>query len=297
MRILVTGASGFVAGSILAQVPREIETFAISRQEEFESLPEHVRWITISSGNNKEMANAVVDLKPNAVIHTSAMADIDECEKNQDLAYEVNVNLTRVLVEACEKVSSRFVFCSTDTVFDGKKGMYSEIDIPIPVNYYAKTKLEAEGCVLQSDISRVVARLSLVMGFPVLGVGNSFLSRMQKKIEEGKPVPMPKDEYRTPIDVISLGRALLELAQNSFEGIIHLAGNERSSRYNMGKIIAREMNWDESLIQPYVSEDSFRAPRPKDVSLDNSLAKTILKTTFYDIAGGIKVIKNFNYKG
>jgi dTDP-4-dehydrorhamnose reductase len=99
MRILVTGASGFVAGSILAQVPREIETFAISRQEEFESLPEHVRWITISSGNNKEMANAVVDLKPNAIIHTSAMADIDECEKNQDLAYKVNVNLTKALVK------------------------------------------------------------------------------------------------------------------------------------------------------------------------------------------------------
>jgi nucleoside-diphosphate-sugar epimerase len=71
------------------------------------------------------------------------MADIDECEKNQDLAYKVNVNLTKALVEAGEKIFSRFIFCSTDTVFDGKKGMYTEIDIPIPVNYYAKTKLEA----------------------------------------------------------------------------------------------------------------------------------------------------------
>jgi dTDP-4-dehydrorhamnose reductase len=117
---------------------------------------------------------------------------------------------------------------------------------------------------------------------------------MQKKIEEGKPVLMPEDEYRTPIDVITLGKALLELAQNSFEGIIHLAGNERSSRYNMGKIIAREMNWNESLIQPSVEGDSFRAPRPKDVSLDNSLAKTILKTQFHNISDGMKVIKNFN---
>ncbi|HOV33312.1 MAG TPA: NAD(P)-dependent oxidoreductase [Candidatus Hydrogenedens sp.] len=296
MRIFVSGASGFVAGSILAQVPREIETFAISRQEKLRPLPEHVHWITISSGDNEEWTNAVVDLKPDAIIHTSAMADIDECEKNKDLAYKVNVNLTKALVEASEKVYSRFVFCSTDTIFDGKKGMYTETDIPIPVNYYAKTKLEAENYVLNAGISRVAARLSLVMGFPVMGVGNSFLSRMQKKIEEGKPVPMPEDEYRTPIDVITLGKALLELAQNSFEGIIHLAGNERSSRYNMGKIIAREMNWDESLIQPYVSEDTFRAPRPKDVSLDNSLAKIILKTPFYDIAGGIRVIKNFKYK-
>lgn len=297
MEVVITGGSGFVAGSILRQIPNGIVAYTISRQDKPDTLPEHIQWIKISSNDKKEWVDAISDIRPDVIIHTSAMADIDECEKYPDLAWEVNVGLTRTLLKSAEKQACRFIYCSTDTVFDGVKGMYTEEDIPVPLNYYAKTKVQAEQDVLQSKISHVVARLSLVMGFPVLGVGNSFLARMQKKIEEGKSVPMPEDEYRTPIDVITVGRALIELAQNSFEGIIHLAGNERSSRYNMAKIIAREMNWDESLIQPHVITDSMRAPRPKDASLCNTLAKSVLKTPFYNITDGIKLVKEFIKKG
>ncbi len=292
MKLIVTGGSGFVSGSIIKQVPANMEIYAISRQDEPKNLPHHIQWLKIIS--QEEHANIIYEVKPDAIIHTSAMADIDECEKYPDLAWKVNVELTRLLLNSAEKVSCRFIYCSTDTVFDGTKGMYTEKETPIPVNHYAKTKVQAEQEVSRTKIPYVIARLSLVMGFPVLGVGNSFLARMQKRIQEGKPVPMPEDEYRTPIDVITVGRALIELAQTSFEGIIHLAGNERISRYNMAKIIAREMSWDETLIHPHVITDTLRAPRPKDASLNNTFAKTILKTPFYDVSGGMKLIKSFH---
>ncbi len=291
MKIIITGGSGFVAGSILSQISDEIDTYTLSRRNKPDNLPRHIHWIKISSDKENEWSNIILQVRPNVIIHTSAMADIDECEKQPELAWKVNVDLTRVLLQSAEEVSSRFIFCSTDTVFDGIKGMYIEEDIPVPLNVYARTKVQAEQDVLQAKIPRVVTRLSLVMGFPVLGIGNSFLARMQQKIEEGKPVPMPEDEYRTPIDVITAGKALIELAHNSFEGVIHLAGNERISRYNMAKIIAREMGWDETLIQPYVITDSLRAPRPKDASLNNTLAKSILKTSFLGVSDGIRLIK------
>ncbi len=297
MKIIITGGRGFVAGSILRQISDEIEAYAISRQDKPDTLPEHIQWIKFLSNDTMKWADIIHDIKPDVIIHTSAMADIDECEKYPDLAWQVNVILTQALLKSAEEIACRFIYCSTDTVFDGTKGMYTEEDKPVPLNHYAKTKVQAEEDVLKLKTSYVVARLSLVMGFPVLGVGNSFLARMEKRIEEGKPVPMPEDEYRTPIDVITVGRALLELAQNSYEGIIHLAGNERSSRYNMAKIIAREMNWDDSLIQPHVITDSLRAPRPKDASLSNTLAKSILKTQFFDISNGIKLVKEFIKKG
>ncbi len=297
MKILITGGSGFVAGSILRQVPNRVVAYALSRQEKPDALPEYVHWVRILSNDAETWADCIHDIKPDVIIHTSAMADIDECEKQPRLAWEINVDLTQTVLSLAEEIRCRFIYCSTDTVFDGVKGMYTEKDEPAPLNHYAKTKVVAEKNVLQSKTSGVVARLSLVMGFPVLGVGNSFLARMQKRIEERKPVPMPEDEYRTPIDVITAGRALLELAQNTFEGIIHLAGNERSSRYNMAKIIAREMNWDDALIQPNVITTDLRAPRPKDASLSNALAKSILKTPFFDIADGIKLVKEFLEKG
>lgn len=297
MKLIITGGSGFVAGSILYQVPPEIETYALSRQDKPEALPGYIQWIKLTTDDKETWADIVSGIQPNVIIHTSAMADIDECEKQPDLAWEVNVGLTRSLLKSAEKLSCRFIYCSTDTVFDGKKGMYTENDVPLPLNHYAKTKVQAENEVSQTKTSYVIARLSLVMGFPVLGVGNSFLARMQKRIEEGKSVPMPEDEFRTPVDVITVGRALIELAQNSFEGIIHLAGNERNSRYNMAKIIAREMNWDETLIRPHIITDSLRAPRPKDASLSNALAKSILSTSFHDIANGIRFVRNFTTKG
>jgi len=297
MKLVITGGSGFVAGSILRQMPNEIETYALSRQDKPDALPGHIQWIKITTDDKETWADIILRIQPNVIIHTSAMADIDECERQPDLAWEVNVGLTCALLKSAEKLSCRFIYCSTDTVFDGEKGMYTENDVPLPLNHYAKTKVQAENEVSQAKTPCVVARLSLVMGFPVLGVGNSFLARMQKRIEEGKSVPMPEDEFRTPIDVITVGRALIELAQNTFEGVIHLAGNERSSRYNMAKIIAREMNWDETLIQPHVITDSLRAPRPKDASLSNALAKSILKTPFYGIADGIRLVRNFTAKG
>ncbi|HOK08884.1 MAG TPA: NAD(P)-dependent oxidoreductase [Candidatus Hydrogenedens sp.] len=297
MKLLITGGSGFVAGSILRQIPNDIETYALSRQDKPEALPEYIRWMKVTTNDKDAWANIVLEIQPNVIIHTSAMADIDECEKQPNLAWEVNVGLTRALLKSAEQLSSRFIYCSTDTVFDGKKGMYTENDTPSPLNHYAKTKVQAEYDVSQAKISCVIARLSLVMGFPILGVGNSFLARMQKKIAEGKPIPMPKDEFRTPIDVITVGKALIELAQNTFEGVIHLAGNERSSRYDMAKIIAREMNWDETLIHPHIITDSLRAPRPKDASLSNALAKSVLKTPFCGIADGMRLVKTFITKG
>lgn len=297
MKLIVTGGSGFVAGSILRQISHDIETYALSRQDKPNPLSEHIQWIKITTDDKDTWANIILEIQPNVIIHTSAMADIDECEKQPDLAWEVNVGLTCALLKSAERLSCRFIYCSTDTVFDGEKGMYTENDVPLPLNYYAKTKVQAENEVLRARTTSVIARLSLVMGFPVLGVGNSFLARMQKKIEEGKSVPMPEDEFRTPIDVITVGRALIELAQNTFEGVIHLAGNERSSRYNMAKIIAREMNWDETLIQPHIITDSLRAPRPKDASLSNALAKSVLNTPFYSIVDGMRLVKNFIAKG
>ncbi|MCX8066075.1 MAG: NAD(P)-dependent oxidoreductase [Candidatus Hydrogenedentes bacterium] len=293
-KLLITGGRGFVAGHILRSVPLDYEIYVLSREENpIDILQSNVRWIRVSKNSYEEWGEVIEEVKPTTIIHTSAMADIDQCQKDKQTAYSVNVELTKVLVKASEKCRARFIFCSSDTVFDGNKGMYTEEDTPIPVNYYAETKIESEKLVLNSDTPRVVARISLVMGFPAFRtIGNSFMARMEQKIKSGEPVPMPQDEYRTPIDVYTLSEALVELALSSdYEGILHLSGNERISRYNMAIMICEEMNWDKNCIVPSIVDNPTRAPRPKDASLNNSRARAILKTEFLNVVGGIRRLK------
>ena len=220
-----------------------------------------------------------------------ALANIDYCQSHPEEAEAVNVAATAGLADLCAETGARLVFCSTDTVFDGETGMYREDARPVPVNTYAETKVRAEEAVLSRLPSAAVARLSLVIGLPVLGAGNSFLAKLLPQIERGESVSAPADEIRTPVDVITLGRALLELAGNDFAGFIHLAGNDRMSRLEMVKRIAVRVGQSPDIVSAASgSATPGRAPRPRDVSLDNSLAQHTLSTPMQGIDGALDLI-------
>jgi dTDP-4-dehydrorhamnose reductase len=184
------------------------------------------------------------------------------------------------------------VYLSTDSVFDGERGNYSEEDRPSPVNYYAETKVRGEEAVRAMDSDWVIARLSLVVGLPTIGAGNSFLPKMLAVLESGKEVGVPGNEIRTPVDVITLGRALLELAGREETGIFHLAGNDAISRFEMAKRIAEKWGCPSSLV---VRKDSGsipgRATRPRDASLDNSKSRRLLETPMLGLDEALDLIR------
>lgn len=289
-KLIITGANGFVAGSVIHQAGEEWEIHALARSE-----------VAIKTGNVvphvfdlldfDALRRVFTEVKPDAVIHAAAVADIDFCEANKEEAHAVNVDVTRVVCRMCRETGARLVHCSTDTVFDGVEGKYTEADPPGAVNYYGKTKIEAENIVCVECPRAAVPRLCLVMGFPFAGGGNSFLSRMVSSLEAGKEVGVPDEEVRSPVDVVTLGRALLELAANDFSGFIHMAGNDVLNRYELGLRIADKMGFSRSLVvAKNPSGIPGRAPRPRNVSLDNSLARDILKTPMLDLGDAIDLV-------
>jgi dTDP-4-dehydrorhamnose reductase len=293
MKVIVTGSNGFVAGSVIAQAPGKWEVRGIARADSG-SAKEGVTYHYFDLLDDDKLKALFYTIKPDAVIHTAALAAIDFCESNQELAERVNVGLTSLLAELCREHHSKLVFCSTDTVFDGLAGNFSEADEPKALNFYAETKIKAEQIVLEASATNVVARLSLVMGLPVHGKGNSFLSDMIEKLQKGEEMKFPENEIRTPIDVITLGSALLELAENGFGGIIHLSGNTRINRYEMALQIAGELNLPKGRIVAANSNAMpGRAPRPNDASLNNSLAKQILTTPMLSLSEGLDLTLNF----
>ncbi len=290
MRLLVTGAGGFVAGSILRQAPDAWDVFALSRGVASLVRP-GLTWHTADICDAAQMAAVFESFRPNAVIHAAAIADIDYCEAHQDAATRVNVTATRHIAECCARQRCRLIYLSTDTVFDGERGGYAEEDAPNPLNHYAVTKFEAEQVVAGAGCPAVTARVALVMGLPMLGAGNSFLSRMLPVLAQGKELGVPDQEIRSPIDVVTLGRALLELARADFSGVMHLAGNDWLNRHAMVRRIAERFGYDPALVTPTNPIHlPGRAPRPRDVSLRNDKARAVLRTPMQDLDGGIALM-------
>jgi dTDP-4-dehydrorhamnose reductase len=287
MKVLVTGFSGFVAGSILCQAPDHWELHAMGRSTAPEDS-KSIRYHQVDMLEKDSMSNMMETIQPEVVIHTAAIANIDFCESNRAMAQAVNVSATEHIAGLCKKQGAKMVFCSTDTVFNGKKPFYSEEDIPFPVNYYADTKIRAEQKVLSADKRNIVARLALVMGLPLMHKGNSFLADMIAKLGKGETMKFAVNEFRTPIDVITLGAALNELATADFRGTIHLAGNTRLNRYEMAKQIASKTGFPEEKILAINSNElPGRAPRPDDVSLNNMRARSLLKTPMLSMEEGL----------
>jgi len=289
--ILITGASGFVAGAVVLQAPEHWTVHAASRGPAPVTRPGLV-WHTVAADAPGCLAAAIRELRPDVVIHTIANANIDYCETHRDEVVGINADLSREVAEAAQSVGAKLVHCSTDNVFDGARGMYREEDTTGPVNFYGVTKLRAEETVLAACPEAVIARVAIVMGFPLLGKGVPFLVRMANAIAEGRKVVTPPNEVRTPVDAISLGRALIELADNDFTGIIHLSGSQRIERVAMMKLIAPRMGVDPALVEPGPA-DNPPAPRPPDCSLDNGLARRTLKTSLPGILEGLERVLAF----
>ena len=293
MKLVVTGSNGFVAGSIIAQADTTWEVHGIAR-----TPAPAGNYTFIHHQLDLEDRGALTDLlhqlQPDAVIHSAAIANIDYCENNPSVAEAVNIGITTTIANACKAIGAKLVFCSTDAVFDGTSGNYKEQDNTHAINVYASTKIKAEQFVLAASSINVVARLALVMGLPVMGSGNSFLFETIEKLKSGQSFKFPEEEIRTPIDVITLGKALLELASNPFSGIIHLAGNTSISRYAMAKQIAVTTGLPEELIITTTGNPiPGRAPRAKNASLNNSLARQVLQTPMLSLEEGLLLTLHF----
>jgi dTDP-4-dehydrorhamnose reductase len=289
-RIWVTGYGGFVGSHVVRLACASFEVHAISRRA-FPAVRKDAQYHVVDLTDAAGLDVVFTANPPDVVIHCAAYADIDFCQRNRSEAEAVNVTVVQRLTDRCGERGIRLVHCSTDTVFDGRRGRYAEIDAPNPVNFYGETKVRAEQIVSKLP-SHLIARVALVMGFPALGAGNSFLAKLIANAKTGTPTPFPENEVRSPVDVITLALALLELADRAETGIIHLAGNTRLNRYEMGLQLAAKLGISSELIRPVDSNAmEHRAPRPIDVSLDNSKARSLLATPMRGLTDGLRLVQ------
>lgn len=287
-KVLITGGSGFLGRYLLKTAPDHYQVIAQYRSKPPNEYGRDVRFLYFDFFDDDW--RALEGIRPDIIIHTAAMASIDECEVKPEIAYHFNFEVTRRLVDYAAEQNIKFIFISSDVVFDGQKGNYSETDDPNPLNVYAHSKVIAENYILENYPAAVVVRPSLFYGSALNG-RPSFTETMLRSLHAGKQVFVFIDQFRTPILVNNLSHALWELAETDFRGILHLGGGSpKISRLEMGELLCEMFKLDQNLLVPMKSEQAnLVANRPLDCSLDTSLSRSLLKTRFCDCRNGFSL--------
>lgn len=285
MKILITGGSGLL-GSKIAEITEEKGYKVFSGYNS--NFPEFGKPIKIDLRDKENILKTISEVEPEVLIHSAALTDVDKCEIDKDLAYQINTEATRMIAEFCRNKNLFLIYISTDYVFDGEKGFYKEDDRTNPINYYGYTKLMGES--FCKDFC--IARTCVIYGSKPASGKVNFALWLIKNLEEGKEIRVVLDQFITPTLNTNLAEMLLEIAERKLKGIFHLAGATRISRFEFALKVAEFFELDEKLIKPAKMEEmKWVAKRPKDSSLDVLKAQKILKNKPYTLEKSLKILK------
>ncbi len=265
-RILVTGAAGQLGSYVLKQLHSQRQTVvAWSRRPNVELFG--IRCQSVDLCNVDQVVEAFRAVQPDIVIHAAALSGVGDCFRDATRARQTNATATRLLADLADQQSCRFVYVSTDLVFDGRRSWYTETDCPAPLSIYGQTKATAEQAVLHHR-RQLVLRISLLFG-PSINGRPSFFQQQIDTLQSGQTCNLFQDEWRTPLALPVAAQGLLAAAASDVQGILHLGGAERLSRLEMGQQLARVLGRSEHLCQAICRDDvTTIEPRPRDTSLD-----------------------------
>jgi len=209
----------------------------------------------------------IAKLRPEAIIHCAAVTDMDWCEDHPKETDLINVQTSAALAEIARELNAQFIYVSTDAVFDGHRGHYSEDDAPAPLSVYAKSKGRGEQEVLQRCSTALIVRVN-IYGWnarPKQSLAEWMLDQLQTKRHLNGFV----DVYFCPLLANDLAEILLAMLDRGLSGVYHVVGSERISKYEFGKRVAVTFGLDPDSVSPVrIAESKLRALRPRDVSLN-----------------------------
>ncbi|MDD5111138.1 MAG: SDR family oxidoreductase [Candidatus Altiarchaeota archaeon] len=292
MRILVTG-SGLLGSCMGLSYGKAHETTATYNRHPISIDGCGTEKLDICDAGAVEKIVSLT--KPDIVFHTAANVDVDYCESHHEEAHAINAEGAANVAKACEKSGAMLVYISSDFVFDGKAGNYSEKDKINPINYYGQTKLEGEKAAMRECPDALIVRTS-IYGLNPHG-RNSFATWVTSSLSSGREIKVFNDMYFTPILTNSLAGILLSMAKSGASGIYNVAGVSSISKYDLALKVADAHGLDKNLIKPNSWRDAeFKAPRPVDVSLDCSKARSKFPG-FLDYDESLKLMRSLSDGG
>ncbi len=280
MRVVVTGAAGMLGSAVVRQAKR---------------MGHDVIGIYRKSGASDGMVldlleesapSTIIDRAPSWIIHCAAIVDVDWCQDHVAQSFATNCDVPARIAAAAARSSIGFVQISTDSVFDGVTGQYTEDDEPGPMNVYAETKRAAELSVMRASGEHIILRTNLfgVSGRPRPSLAEWIVRRLTK----GENLSGFTDVRFSPLLVDDLAGLLFATIDSGLRGLFHAGAANSMSKFHFARALAVELGLDPELVRPSLAADTaFNAPRPRDTSLNSSRLAGLLGSPMPAIEAGI----------
>jgi len=280
MKILITGINGLV-GNALFNFYSDSNYELLLTSRNLEGLAS----VSLDITKKKEVDNIIDEFKPDAVINTAAIADVDLCEEEKEVCWNTNVTAIGYLIDACKRHDTHLIHISTDYIFNGEKdGLYVEEDNPDPLGYYGESKLGGENLLKESSIDYAILRTILVYGkHKKLNI----VLKVKNGLESGDQVNLVDDQIRTLTYVDDLVRACDAVINKRARGVYHISGSEMMSYHEIGMKIADHFSLDKSLINKMkTSSLNQKAKRPPKTGfvIEKAIRDLDYKPTKFDDA-------------
>ncbi|MFA7472451.1 MAG: NAD(P)-dependent oxidoreductase [Spirosomataceae bacterium] len=292
-KILVTGANGLLGQKLIGFLREDerFETIATARGANRLPFTTGYTYHTMDITDWSSIESVFETIKPEVVIHTAAMTNVDQCEAEKEACWKQNVTAVENLVKACESNDTFLLHLSTDFIFDGKAGPYKEEDEPNPISFYGWSKLAAEKAVTSSSIRWAIARTVLVYGIAHDMSRSNIVLWVKKSLEDHKTIQVVDDQWRTPTLAEDLALGCILIAEKESQGIFNISGEDLLTPYEMALRTADYFGLNKELIKR-ADSTTFTQParRPPRTGFILDKAKNTLGYAPRTFSEGIEIL-------
>lgn len=265
MRVLITGSNGLLGQKLLhkLRVDGSMELIATSKGDNRVSVTDGYKYCSLDITDEDMVRTVIADEQPDVVINTAAMTNVDLCEDQKEACDSLNVKAVRYLADACKATGTHLIQISTDFIFDGEDGPYTELDEPNPLSYYGLSKLKSEQLLENHDVDWTILRTIILFGVGENLTKGNIILWAKEMLEKGEPMNIIDDQFRAPTLAEDLADACILAAKKKALGIFHASGKDIMSIYDMVERIGKYYNFSTENLNRISTEIlSQKAPRP-----------------------------------
>jgi dTDP-4-dehydrorhamnose reductase len=294
MKILLTGSNGLLGQKLVHKLKADpkVELLATARGANRLNNQEGYNYKSLDVTSAEKVEAICAAEKPEVIIHTAAMTNVDACETDREWAYVLNVEAVAHLIVACRKHNIHLVHLSTDFIFDGADGPYDEEAKPNPVSYYGETKLKAEQLIKESGIPAAILRTVLVYGVAEEMSRSNIVLWAKGALESGKKITVVDDQFRSPTLAEDLADGCILAALQKAEGVYNISGADFMSVLELVQRVGKAYDLDTSFIEPISSSTlNQTAKRPPKTGFILDKAKEQLGYKPHSFEEGLELVK------
>lgn len=292
MKVLLTGSNGLLGQAITSIFSRESDIELIQTSAEEKSYLDYgYTYKTLDITIKNDVKNIIEFYSPDIIINCAAYTNVDKCETEREFTWKINVDGVKNLIIAARRTESKIIHFSSDYVFDGKNGPYSEISVPNPISFYGREKLASENSLITSDICFTIIR-TLVL----YGIGNNVKSNfalwMLEELRNNRPVNIVTDQISNVTMIDDLAFGTLKIVEKNCSGIYNIAGSDILSRYDFAMKMCEVFNLNKDLVMPITTASLNQpAPRPLKSGLITLKMESELGFRTMDSLEGLRLLK------